>query len=437
METAHAEVKKELNIRLLVVLIAAVVLLYPLLTKVHGVEKSISSIGTVTLDSEEAILQAEQAYSALTETQKGKVDNYDVLLAARFTYECLVVEDAIDRIGKVGMESEEAIAGAEELYDALTEAQKSSVNNYRTLTDARKNHTLMVSAVQKAAEAIDAIGTVTIDSGEKIGTAREAYDALEALEKKLDANLLSYVSDKVGILTSAEETYDECVAETVFASAKAMYDGKQYTEALAAFLELADAYPDTSKASQARDLAAQSSLKLAESAYTRGDQYTAMKLLKEMEEEYSQTEEYLTLLNKITAKLTGNRPSNGAKFSDKIAWGWCELRVTAASYDMCVKVVSTENKDNCTMFFIRSGETASVKLANGTYDVYFTYGEYWFDKTVGFGDDASYGGITGRLSLNSWISGNMVYYYRYDLDLKNTGNSDLTTDSATAEDFWG
>ena len=52
----------------------------------------IAAIGTVTLDSEDAIIEAREAYDALTEDQKVLVTNYDVLTAAEAAYEQL--EDA-------------------------------------------------------------------------------------------------------------------------------------------------------------------------------------------------------------------------------------------------------------------------------------------------------------------------------------------------------
>ncbi|MDD6176015.1 MAG: hypothetical protein PUC59_09710, partial [Firmicutes bacterium] len=46
------------------------------------------------------------------------------------------VVEAIDAIGTVTTESEQAIRDARAAYDALTDAQKALVSNYKTLTDA-------------------------------------------------------------------------------------------------------------------------------------------------------------------------------------------------------------------------------------------------------------------------------------------------------------
>ena len=105
-----------------------------------AVEKLIDAIGTVTLDSEEAIKAARDAYDALTEEQKAQVGNYQTLLDAEAKLADLQAADAveklIDAIGTVTLDSEEAIKAARGAYDALTEEQKAQVGNYQTLLDA-------------------------------------------------------------------------------------------------------------------------------------------------------------------------------------------------------------------------------------------------------------------------------------------------------------
>ena len=161
------------------------------LQAVDAVEKLIDAIGTVTLDSEEAIKAARGAYDALTEEQKAQVGNYQTLLDAEAKLADLQAADAveklIDAIGTVTLDSEEAIKAARGAYDALTDAQKEQVGNYQTLLDAEAK-----LADLKAADAveklIDAIGTVTLDSEEAIKTARGAYDALTDAQKEQVGN---------------------------------------------------------------------------------------------------------------------------------------------------------------------------------------------------------------------------------------------------------
>ena len=94
----------------------------------------------MTLDSEEAIKAARDAYDALTDAQKELVGNYQTLLDAEAKLADLQAADAveklIDAIGTVTLDSEEAIKAARGAYDALTDAQKELVGNYQTLLDA-------------------------------------------------------------------------------------------------------------------------------------------------------------------------------------------------------------------------------------------------------------------------------------------------------------
>lgn len=56
---------------------------------IKAVEQSITAIGIVSIDSEKAILEAENAYTALSDRDKAKVSNYGELIAARTTYNAI------------------------------------------------------------------------------------------------------------------------------------------------------------------------------------------------------------------------------------------------------------------------------------------------------------------------------------------------------------
>ena len=156
-----------------------------------AVEKLIDAIGTVTLDSEETIKAARDAYDALTEEQKAQVGNYQTLLDAEAKLADLkavdAVEKLIDAIGTVTLDSEEAIKAARDAYDALTDAQKEQVENYQTLLDAEAK-LADLKAADAVEQLIDAIGTVTLDSEKAIKAARDGYDALSDAQKELVGN---------------------------------------------------------------------------------------------------------------------------------------------------------------------------------------------------------------------------------------------------------
>lgn len=87
------------------------------------------------------------------------------------------VNDAIEKINAIGTvtpDSGDAIAAARSAYDALTDAQKEQVTNADVLTAAEARYTDVV-AIDGAEKAIDAIGEVTLTSGDAIAAARAAY----------------------------------------------------------------------------------------------------------------------------------------------------------------------------------------------------------------------------------------------------------------------
>ena len=175
---------------------------------VNDAIEKINAIGTVTLESEEAIQAARAAYDILTETQKEQVTNYNVLTAAEARLTDLkaakAVDDMIDAIGEVTLASESDIAAARTAYEALTEAQQAEVKSYDKLTAAEARLAVLKPA-KPVEKLIDAIGEVTLGSESAIAAARTAYDNLTEAQQ---AEVKNY--DK---LTAAEAAYARLLAE--------------------------------------------------------------------------------------------------------------------------------------------------------------------------------------------------------------------------------
>ncbi len=116
--------------------------------KADAVDVLINKIDTViTLDSERSITAARTAYNKLTADQKALVKNYKKLTDAETALAELKADDEdrekaqevmdmIDKLGKITVESEEAVKAARAAYDKLTDIQKALVTNYATLEAA-------------------------------------------------------------------------------------------------------------------------------------------------------------------------------------------------------------------------------------------------------------------------------------------------------------
>ena len=252
---------------------------------VNNVIEKIDAIGEVTLASEEAIAAARAAYEALTEAQKAEVTNYDKLTAAEARLADLKaakpVDDMIDAIGEVTLESEDAIAAARAAYEALTEAQKAEVKSYDKLTAAEAR-----LADQKAAKAvddmIDAIGEVTLESEGAIDAARAAYEALtEAQQAEVKSyDKLTAAEARLAVLKPAKpvEKLIDAIgevtlgSESAIAAARTAYDN--LTEAQQAEVKNYDKLT-AAEAAYARLLAEQSE-RLEKIYKTTGDYIAAL-----------------------------------------------------------------------------------------------------------------------------------------------------------------
>ena len=247
---------------------------------VNDVIEKIDAIGEVTLASEEAIAAARAAYEALTEAQQAQVTNYDKLTAAEARLTDLkaakAVDDLIDAIGEVTLESEEAIAAARAAYEALTEAQKAEVKSYDKLT-AAEARLADLKAAKPVDDMIDAIGEVTLESEDAIAAARAAYEALtEAQQAEVKSyDKLTAAEARLAVLKPAKpvEKLIDAIgevtlgSESAIAAARTAYDN--LTEAQQAEVKNYDKLT-AAEAAYARLLAEQSK-RLQEIYKTTGD----------------------------------------------------------------------------------------------------------------------------------------------------------------------
>ena len=156
-----------------------------------AVDDQIAAIGEVTLESETAISEAEASVDALADEDREQLDNVDKLEQARADYEALVlagkvseVEDAIAAIGTVTLESADAITSARSLYDGSEADVQSAVSNLGDLEAAEA--ALSDLRVAETVSLIDAIGKVT-----NADVLTAAADQLKALKQEQAQALLA------------------------------------------------------------------------------------------------------------------------------------------------------------------------------------------------------------------------------------------------------
>ena len=142
--------------------------------------------------------------------------------------EAQAVIDLIDQIGTVTLDSREAIEAARNAYDALTEEQQSYVTNYSVLTAAEAELKALEeqAADQAAADAVTeqinslpAADALTLADKAAVEAAREAYEALTGNQKALvteeTVQKLANLEAKIAELTDDAEAAAEVEQEIV------------------------------------------------------------------------------------------------------------------------------------------------------------------------------------------------------------------------------
>lgn len=174
--------------------------------KIERVEKKIQSIKTVTEESGNAINAAREAFDRLAPELQGAVSNKDTLSKAEETFEQLAIQtvtDAINQIGAVSLDHEDAIIAAEKAYNKFDESIQQKIENRDVLFAAEE--TLTQLKIEKAQSAIEEIGNVTLGSKAVIDAANAAFNSIPTASRIKVEN-----REK---LTKAKETYDALVNE--------------------------------------------------------------------------------------------------------------------------------------------------------------------------------------------------------------------------------
>jgi len=134
-------------------------------------------------------MATEQSFYALTAYYRflnGKTSLYD-MSEVSIKNNVEAVKDMIDAIGNVTIDSGNLIKAARLVYDGLSAEEQKKVSNIDKLIDAEALYK-DVEAAYKVISLINAIGKVTADSVDKVTAARKAYNALTVAQKKLVTN---------------------------------------------------------------------------------------------------------------------------------------------------------------------------------------------------------------------------------------------------------
>ena len=324
------------------------------------------------------------------------------------------VEEAIDAIGTVTLDDAEAIAYAEELYYALSASEQGKVENSAALIAARKEFDRLTAAVQYCIDSINAIGEVTLDSGDAIRTARDAWEALRT------DDIADYASHMYPVLTAAEYDHNELCAQVLYREAKEIYDRavslkllEDYRSAWTLLDTIVLVYPEAPTAALARRDAMECILVLADYNYKAANYEAMYDQLVHCELFYGTNERYDQLHEYLFSRLSQIRPANGRIFRSRSENGLVRFRVIAEDTDVCLKLEETANPENYLLFYVRAGEEFTVHMDEGEYILKYTYGTYWFGEEEMFGSTGTYMQISGTADADVVYTPHVIIYDMY------------------------
>ena len=168
-----------------------------------------------TISQEAAIEAAREAYDELTTYEKTFVTNYQDLVDAETDLATLYEEiDAVNQMmidlnNPITIADETAILEARDAYDALTAEQKTFVLNLNDLVMAEADLAMIKAKINSVIQLIiDLNDPIRIADEEDIEAARAAYDALSVLERTYVTNF----NDLVEAETALARLYAEIAA---------------------------------------------------------------------------------------------------------------------------------------------------------------------------------------------------------------------------------
>ncbi len=202
-------------------------------------DAKVEAIGTVTLDSEEAIVEAREIYDALSDGAKAVAQELDTLEAAETRLEELktakeaaeAFDAKVEAIGTVTLDSEEAIVEARTIYQGLSDDAKSFVTKLNDLVAAENQlDALKLDSVKSEAKAaLDQIDLTVYrqeDQATIQGIIKDAKEAIDNATNSQEVNAAKAAAlDEIAKIKTAEEIAVEELAAAK-AEAKAAIEAK-------------------------------------------------------------------------------------------------------------------------------------------------------------------------------------------------------------------
>lgn len=173
-----------------------------------AVDEMILDLFPITSESEISLLAVDKSIESLTQEQFEELGNIEEFYSAYQQYYQILADniiETIESIGQVTLEDENIVRTAWDMYYASCEEVQNLVYNYELIEQAEDE--IMQLQANEVIAHIDAIGTVTLDSGSAIDLAQDEFDNLPSLvaEKVTNNETLMEAQDTLSLLQLTEK----------------------------------------------------------------------------------------------------------------------------------------------------------------------------------------------------------------------------------------
>lgn len=344
------------------------------------------SIGTVSLEEADTVRKVRESYDALSEKDKSKVENEALLQAAEKTLAGEVIEK-IDNIERVDLNSGGTIKEAQNALDMLPENARQFVPDEKLdmLNKAAKEYSdLLVQSAREMFEEIGDVGQYRLDDGfpQKVWDVRRFYNELPEKERVT-------LDDLAEDLKEAEDEMDRLAL-------KRMQELTQWDSNYEKAVDFAESYFDgrvnlQDASMELLEICSDSVVKLSDKQIQDGKLEAALRHLEKCVESYPDPvlKEANELYDNILADLEKRRPESGLLGEADESWNCKVTIMNDSEQDILLKLLNEYFQESI-LIYVRAGEKAAENLENNEYYARFATGSHWYSEEELFGTQTEY-----------------------------------------------
>lgn len=289
------------------------------------------------------------------------------------------------------------------------------------LDKARAEYDRQKQLIETAAEAIDAIGTVTLESTADISAARKAFHAAEPYD--IDGTLiereavLEQAEAKIKQLQEEQKQIQKEASESVEKVVSLIVSGEN-EKAKTLFTSIVVKLAEPDAKTDFGNSVVKALYAAAQVQYDNEKYWNAVNALRQSAvfESYCDSkllEKAESLEASFVAEISKNTPKNGEILGRTYGAGRNTFTVKAGNYDVCFKLELVDNPEKFIIFYVKANQSTKINILNGEYIAKYTAGPIWYGEDMMFGPDATYYQEPEILETAGYTSSDAIHWHNW------------------------